>query len=196
MAKAEPCPVEPSPGTFCWPQEPLQVALVEPEIPPNTGNIARLCAATGTKLHLVGPLGFRLTDARLRRAGLDYWPAVELIRHQDYAAFTRALSAARLLFFSTHGQRLYTEARYQPGDVLVFGSETRGLPGELLAANAERVLTIPIRKEAVRSLNLATAVAIVLYEALRQLHVTRLTSSGSATADSTPRSGAPPVPGS
>lgn len=153
---------------FRWPEPPFRVVLVEPEIPPNTGNIARLCAATGAPLHLVGPLGFRLTDARLKRAGLDYWDSVTLARHAGFDEFRAAFPSARCLFFSARGERPYTAARYRPGDALVFGSETKGLPAELLEANRDSVLAIPIRTDLVRSLNLATAVGIVLYEALRQ----------------------------
>jgi tRNA (cytidine/uridine-2'-O-)-methyltransferase len=153
---------------FPWPEPPLHIALVEPEIPPNTGNIARLCAATGTTLHLVGQLGFRLTDRALKRAGLDYWESVNMVRHRNFGEFAAALAPARLFYFSTRGERAYTAVRYQPGDVLVFGSETKGLPEDILSAHRDRVLAIPIRADRVRSLNLATAVGIVLYEALRQ----------------------------
>lgn len=152
-----------------WPTPPLNVVLLEPEIPPNTGTIARLCAATGTRLHLVGPLGFRLTDAKLRRAGLDYWDGVDLARHTDLAACLEAVSPGRVYYLSTHGTASYTSVAYDPGDSLVFGSESRGLPEAVLAAAPGRVLGIPIRADRVRSLNLATAVAIVLYEALRQI---------------------------
>jgi len=155
--------------SFPWPKRPLHVALIEPEIPPNTGNIARLCAATGSPLHLVGPLGFRLTDKSLKRAGLDYWGSVHIVRHPTVEVFMTALSPARFFFFSARGHRLYTSADYRPGDVLVFGSERSGLSDEILKAHADRVLTIPMRKNAVRSLNLATAVGIVLYEALRHI---------------------------
>ncbi len=158
-----------SPVAWRWPEPSFRVALVEPEIPPNTGNIARLCAATGTPLHLVGPLGFRLTDAAVRRAGLDYWDAVELARHDDFAGLEQACAGARMLLFSTAGERAHTDAAYRPGDVLVFGSESRGLPDDLLAAHREHVYAIPMRTDRVRSLNLATAVGIVLYEALRQM---------------------------
>ena len=154
---------------FRWPAPPFRVALVEPEIPPNTGNIARLCAATGTPLHLIEPLGFRLTDKHLRRAGLDYWDAVDLTRHASYAAFEQALAPARCFLFSTRGTRLYSEVAYRPGDVLVFGSESRGLPDALLAAHPAEVVGIPVQADRVRSLNLANAVAIALYEALRQV---------------------------
>lgn len=145
----------------------LHVALWEPEIPPNTGNIGRLCAATGTPLHLIGRLGFRIDDRAVRRAGLDYWPHVELRRHADFAAFEA--SATRILCFSAHATRLYTAAAYQPGDALLFGSESRGLPPNVLERYAEYVYTIPMPTGKVRSLNLATAVGIVLYEALRQI---------------------------
>ena len=155
-----------------WPDPPLRVVLVEPEIPPNTGNIARLCAATGTPLHLVEPLGFRLTDRAVRRAGLDYWPQVDLHRHADWAAFRAAVGPVRLALFSTAADRDYTQAGYRPGDALVFGRETRGLPDALLAENAGRVFGLPMRPGRVRSLNLADAVAAALYEALRQCHET------------------------
>jgi tRNA (cytidine/uridine-2'-O-)-methyltransferase len=146
----------------------LSVALVEPEIPPNTGNIARLCAATRVPLHIVGVTGFRLDERAVRRAGLDYWPEVELHRHRDLALFSEALPEARFLYFTTKAERSYADWRFEQSDCLVFGRETRGLPEELLHANWERCLTIPMLNPNVRSLNLATSVAIVLYEALRQ----------------------------
>ncbi len=148
----------------------LHVALLEPEIPPNTGNIARLCAATGATLHLVGRLGFRLDDRSLRRAGLDYWSDVEVRRHVSLDEFERALAGHRLFCLTAHADRPYTRATYRAGDVLLFGSESRGLPASLLERNPEQTLTIPMPAGKVRSLNLATAVGIVLYEALRQLH--------------------------
>ncbi|MCA1809290.1 MAG: tRNA (cytidine(34)-2'-O)-methyltransferase [Lentisphaerae bacterium] len=151
------------------PAPPLRVVLLEPEIPPNTGNIARLCAATATPLHLVGPLGFKLTDAAVRRAGLDYWHEVQLTRHADMRDFFRAVPPEQCHFFSTSGRRSHTSAAYVPGAALVFGSESRGLPDDLLAAHAARVWSIPMFRGGVRSLNLATATAVVLYEALRQL---------------------------
>ena len=146
----------------------LSVALVEPEIPPNTGNIARLCAATRVPLHIVGVTGFRLDDRAVRRAGLDYWPEVELYRHRDLAALSEALPEARLIYFTTKAERFYTDWRFEQDDCLIFGRETRGLPEDVLHANWERCLTIPMFNPNVRSLNLATAAAIVLYEALRQ----------------------------
>lgn len=146
----------------------FHVALVEPEIPPNTGNIARLCAATRTPLHVVGVAGFRLDDRAVRRAGLDYWPEVELHRHRDLEALKQALPGARLLYFTTKAEASYADWSFNAGDCLVFGPETRGLPEELLRANRERCLTIPMPNPRVRSLNLSTSVGIVLYEALRQ----------------------------
>jgi tRNA (cytidine/uridine-2'-O-)-methyltransferase len=146
----------------------ISVALVEPEIPPNTGNIARLCAATRVPLHIVGVTGFRLDDRAVRRAGLDYWPEVELHRHHDISLLAEALPQARFIYFTTKAERPYTDWRFAPDDCLVFGRETKGLPEDLLRANWERCLTIPMLNPNVRSLNLASAVAIVLYEALRQ----------------------------
>ena len=154
---------------FNWPAVPLNVVLVSPEIPPNTGNIARLCAATGTRLHLVEPLGFQITDAQLRRAGLDYWDAVHVQVHPSWQACLDVLQPARFFLYSTGSSRPYTQAEYRPGDALVFGCETKGLPDALLAAYADSVLGIPIRTDHVRSLNLSSAVAIVVYEALRQI---------------------------
>ncbi len=148
---------------------PFHVALVEPEIPPNTGNIARLCGATFTPLHLVGKLGFRTDDKAVRRAGLDYWDEVEIHHHLNLETFYEALTGHRFLYFTTKAERAYTDFDYGEGDCLVFGSETRGLPEELLRANWERCLTIPMPNPRVRSLNLATSVGIVLYEALRQV---------------------------
>lgn len=147
----------------------LHVALIEPEIPPNTGNIARLCAATLTTLHLVGKLGFRTDDKAVRRAGLDYWNEVEIHYHLNVGALCSALPDSRFLYFTTKAERPYTQFEYATGDCLVFGSETRGLPEELLRANWESCLTIPMPNRGVRSLNLATSVGIALYEALRQI---------------------------
>jgi tRNA (cytidine/uridine-2'-O-)-methyltransferase len=147
----------------------LRVALVRPEIHPNTGNIARLCAANGIPLHIVGAPGFRLDERSIRRAGLDYWPHVELHRQRDLSALREVLPQSRFFYFSVRAQRCYSEVSYQPGDCLVFGPESRGLPGELIAANPECALRIPMSSAHVRSLNLATAVAVAVYEALRQL---------------------------
>ena len=146
----------------------IRIALVEPEIPPNTGNIARLCAATRVPLHVVGATGFRLDDKAVRRAGLDYWPYVILSRHPTLSHLQESLPAARFLYLTTKAARSYTDWAFGPDDCLVFGRETRGLPESVLDANRERCLTIPMPNAKVRSLNLATAVGIVLYEALRQ----------------------------
>ena len=154
---------------FAWPTVPLNVVLLHPEIPPNTGNIARLCAATGTRLHLVEPLGFSISNPHLRRAGLDYWDVVHVQVHPDWAACIHALGTSRRFLYSTGSSRLYTQVAYQPGDTLIFGCETRGLPEDLLAAHADSVYGIPILTDHVRSLNLSSAVAVVVYEALRQL---------------------------
>jgi len=158
---------------FIWPDPPFNLVLVEPEIPQNTGNIARLCAATGTILNLIEPLGFRLTDREVKRAGLDYWDSVQIQRHASFKAFLHSPPVTRhpkLFFFSTSGTKNYTEAEYRPGDCLIFGSESRGLPLELLEARPNDVFNIPMRLDHVRSLNLANAASIVLYEALRQIN--------------------------
>ena len=146
----------------------LHVVLIEPEIPPNTGNIGRLCLATGAHLHLVKPLGFSLADRELKRAGLDYWQDVRVTVWESFAELQAAQPAeARYFFLTTKTERAYWDARFQDGDFLVFGRETRGLPEPLLAQHAERCLTIPM-SGSTRSLNLATAAGIVLYEAVRQ----------------------------
>ncbi len=147
----------------------LQVVLVEPEIPPNTGAIARLCAATNTVLHLVEPLGFKLDDRALKRAGMDYWRHVTWHTWPDWSSFRAAHVGARLHFLTTKTSRSYIEGRFGPDDFLIFGRETKGLPESLLQANAAACLTIPMPNAQVRSLNLATAAAIVLFEALRQV---------------------------
>jgi tRNA (cytidine/uridine-2'-O-)-methyltransferase len=146
----------------------LRVALVEPEIPPNTGNVARLCAATRTPLHVVGVTGFRMDERAVRRAGLDYWPEVELHRHRDFGALRAALHGARFVYLTTRGGVSYADWPFSTDDCLVFGCESRGLPPELLRENPESLVTIPMPNPRVRSLNLATSVAVVLYEALRQ----------------------------
>jgi tRNA (cytidine/uridine-2'-O-)-methyltransferase len=146
----------------------LSVALVEPEIPPNTGNVARLCAAVNVPLHVVGVTGFRMDDRALRRAGLDYWPEVKLRRHTDLESLYRSAPQARFLYFTTKADRLYTDWDFHHDDCLVFGRETRGLPEDLLRANWGSCLKIPMLNPNIRSLNLATAVGIVLFEALRQ----------------------------
>lgn len=146
----------------------MNVVLVEPEIPPNTGNVARLCAATRTRLHLVEPLGFELDDARLRRAGMDYWRHVDWRRWPDWGRFRASVDKGCLWFLESGGPRVYTAAAFGPEDYLVFGRETAGLPRELLEENREQWLRIPMFHQQARSLNLANCVAVVLYEALRQ----------------------------
>jgi tRNA (cytidine/uridine-2'-O-)-methyltransferase len=146
---------------------PFQIVLVEPEIPPNTGNIARLCGATRTPLHLVGKLGFSLEDRYLKRAGLDYWSEVQLATWPDLAALQDAYPEARFVYASKKAATSHAAFQFQEGDFLVFGKETKGLPDELIDANPETSIRIPIFGN-VRSLNLSTATGIVLYEALRQ----------------------------
>lgn len=149
---------------------PLHIVLVEPEIPPNTGNIARSCAATGSVLHLVRPLGFSIDDKTLRRAGLDYWPHVQLEVHESLDVFLTQYGDRPMHLATTKGARTYTEAVYRDGDMLLFGRETRGLPQELLDARKETTIRIPmIGDAALRSLNLANSVNIILFEALRQM---------------------------
>lgn len=151
---------------------PLHIVLVEPEIPPNTGNVARLAAATASPLHLVGRLGFRIDEHSVRRAGVDYWHLVDIRQHVDFAQFLHAFYKespnGKLHLFTAHAATSYLAARYAPGDALVFGRESVGLSEELIAAHADRVVSIPTLG-AVRSLNLANATGIALFEALRQL---------------------------
>jgi tRNA (cytidine/uridine-2'-O-)-methyltransferase len=147
----------------------MNIVLVEPEIPPNTGNVARLCAATKTRLHLVEPFGFQLDDRQLKRAGMDYWEQVEWKRWANWSAFQAGLApGARLWFVESAGPRLYSEARFEPDDYIVFGRETAGLPRQLLEQNRERWLRIPMFNAGSRSLNLSNCAALVLFEALRQ----------------------------
>jgi tRNA (cytidine/uridine-2'-O-)-methyltransferase len=148
----------------------FNVVLVEPEIPPNTGNIGRLCLATGSTLHLVKPLGFSIDDRTLKRAGLDYWQEVDVQMWDSFEQLHEARKGnARFFFLTTKSKRVYYDVDFQAGDFLVFGRETKGLPEPLLAAHPDELLTIPMR--GTRSLNLATAVGIVLFEAVRQLAV-------------------------
>lgn len=147
----------------------MNVVLFEPEIPPNTGSVARLCAATCSPLHLIEPLGFKIDDRHLKRAGLDYWPHVDLRLHRSWRDFIDLHGGARLHYFSRKAAKPYVSARFRKDDFLVFGPESRGLPQELLDANEADSYVIPMTSPAVRSLNLANAVSIVLYESLRQL---------------------------
>jgi tRNA (cytidine/uridine-2'-O-)-methyltransferase len=147
----------------------FHVVLVEPEIPPNTGNIARSCAATGSKLHLVEPLGFSIDEKSLRRAGLDYWPYVDVERHESLEAFLEKYKRKRKYLATTKGSKLYTDVEFKDEDMILFGRETRGLPGDFIAANSEMAIRIPMSEDTrLRSLNLSNAVNIVLFEALRQ----------------------------
>ena len=147
----------------------MHVVLVEPEIPPNTGNVARLCAATKSELHLIEPLAFQLDDAQLKRAGMDYWQHVQWHKWPKWNAFREGLPAgARLWFVESNGPRLYTKVRFSAGDYLVFGRETAGLPRKLLEGAGDQWLRIPMFNPKARSLNLSNCVALVLYEALRQ----------------------------
>jgi len=148
----------------------FNVVLIEPEIPPNTGNIARLCLATQSQLHLVEPLGFSINDRQLRRAGMDYWHQVNVRHWKSLTEFeTATRSPTRRYLLTTKAKRRYWEATFRQGDYLVFGRETKGLPESLLSSDPENCLTIPMAPQA-RSLNLATSVAIVLFEGVRQLH--------------------------
>ncbi len=163
-----------SPATGLWDGTrgayPLHIVLVEPEIPPNTGNVARLCAVTGMMLHLVEPIGFRLDDASLRRAGMDYWRNLSWRKWSDWSAFIGAVpGGVRLWCVEEGGPTRYDMAAYAPGDFLVFGRETAGLPGALLREFRDRWLHIPMAHAEARSLNLSNCVALVAYEALRQM---------------------------
>jgi len=158
----------------------INIALVEPEIPQNTGNIARTCAATGAKLHLIRPLGFEISDRYLKRAGLDYWHMVSYEVHDDWDAFAAKYPDAPMHFATTKAPRDYCQTRYGADDFLVFGRETRGLPEALLKPNYDRCVRIPMRPDA-RSLNLSNAVAVLLYEALRQRGFPGLSGEGSLT---------------
>ena len=159
----------------------LNVVLVNPEIPQNTGNIARTCAATGAILHLIKPLGFRLDDKYMKRAGLDYWFLTDVRVHETWAAFCAEHPDARMHYLTTKAPRSHAEVSFSPGDFLVFGRETKGLDEALLAAHYESCVRIPMRAEA-RSLNLSNSVAVVLYEALRQLDFPGLSREGRLTA--------------
>lgn len=151
----------------------IHIALVEPEIPPNTGNIARFCAAMEIPLHIVGVTGFRMDDRSLKRSGLDYWEFVELHRHIDLDELRSSLPSSRFLYFTTKTDRSFTEFNFRAGDCLVFGPETRGLDASVLNDNLENCLTIPMPSKNVRSLNLATSVGIAASESLRQIRLSR-----------------------
>ena len=145
----------------------LNLVLIEPQIPQNTGNISRTCAATGARLHLVGPLGFEISDARLKRAGLDYWHLLDVTCYRDSADFFQRNAGGRFYYFTTKARRVYTDVTYPDGAYLVFGREDAGLPEELLFANPDRCVRLPMI-EGARSLNLSNTVAVAAYETLRQ----------------------------
>ena len=147
----------------------LDLILYQPEIPPNTGNIIRLCANTGTRLHLIHPLGFLLADKELKRAGLDYRSLVEIFEHSSFDDYLKGIRSKRIIAFSTKGKKAYTEVRFEEGDALLFGPETRGLPKKILeAVYCNEVARVPMKKNR-RSLNLSNATSVVVYEAMRQL---------------------------
>ncbi len=155
----------------------LNVALIEPEIPQNTGNIARTCAATDAKLHLVGPMGFEITEKRVRRAGLDYWDKLDITYYESTAEFFEKNKGAQFYFFSTKARNVHSDMNYENGCFLVFGKETKGLPEELLKSNEERCVRLPMRG-IIRSLNLSNSVAVGVYEVLRQWNYPELSLKG------------------
>ena len=157
----------------------LNIVLVEPEIPQNTGNIARTCAATGARLHLVGPLGFKIDDAKLKRAGLDYWWLLDITRYDSLSDFFDR-NAGPFYYFSTKAKHVYSEISYPDGCYIVFGKETAGLPEEILLKNPETTVRLPMREEA-RSLNLSNSVAVGAYEVLRQWNFPKLKEHGALT---------------
>ena len=159
----------------------LNIVLVEPEIPQNTGNISRTCAATGARLHIVEPMGFKIDDKKLKRAGLDYWHLLDITYYKDLDDFF-ARNAGPFFYFSTKAKHIHSDVAYPDGAYLVFGKETKGLPEDLLRADYERAIRIPMRQEA-RSLNLSNSVAIVLYEALRQTDFPGLLGEGQIPQD-------------
>ncbi|MDY0390237.1 MAG: tRNA (cytidine(34)-2'-O)-methyltransferase [Desulfobulbus oligotrophicus] len=151
------------------PYSTLHIVLVEPEIPPNTGSIARLCGATDTVLDLIHPLGFATDNKHLKRAGLDYWPHVQINHWENLDTFLQAQDENKLYFLTTKSKNIYTSAQFNRGDKFIFGKETKGLPEDILSLYSDRCLTIPMHNPNIRSLNLAMAAGIVLYEALRQI---------------------------
>ena len=155
----------------------FNIVLVEPEIPQNAGNIARTCAATGTRLHMIRPLGFEVSDKYLKRAGLDYWNLVEIFYYDSFDELLGKYPDGRFFFFTTKGRNRHSDVAFKDGDFLVFGKETKGLPEELLLQHEETCLRIPMREEA-RSLNLSNSVAVALYEALRQTDFAGLQEEG------------------
>lgn len=155
----------------------FHIVLVEPEIPQNAGNIARTCAATGTHLHMIRPLGFEVSDKYLKRAGLDYWNLVEISYYDSFEELQNAYKGARFFFFTTKGRHRHSDVAFQDGDFLVFGKETKGLPETLLAAHYDECVRLPMRDET-RSLNLSNSVCVGVYEGLRQLGYPNLKTEG------------------
>lgn len=158
----------------------FNIVLLEPEIPANTGNIGRTCVATGTRLHLIEPLGFRLGEKDIKRAGMDYWPQLDVTTYSNYEDFLRRNPGARIYMATTKGPRVYTEAHFEPDSYLMFGKESAGIPEEILLQNQETAIRIPMQGDT-RSLNLSNAAAIVLYEALRQNGFAQLRLEGKLT---------------
>ncbi len=158
----------------------LNIVLFEPEIPANTGNIGRTCVATGTKLHLIEPLGFRLDEKSVRRAGMDYWEHLDVTRYIDFEDFMEKNPDAKIYMATTKGQHVYTEVSYEPDCYIMFGKESGGIPEEILVKNPDRCIRIPMLSE-IRSLNLSNSVAVVLYEALRQNEFSHMKLAGQLT---------------
>ncbi len=151
----------------------FQIALIHPDIPQNTGNVGRLCVGLNVPLHLVHPMGFAIDDKKIKRAGLDYWPDLDFTEHASLGAFSQAMNDRRLILFTTKSKKLYTKIKYEQGDVLVFGAESRGLPEAFLKTHWENAVTIPMPGK-VRSLNVSNSAAVAAYEVFRQLGVSSL----------------------
>ena len=158
----------------------MNIVLLEPEIPANTGNIGRTCVATGTKLHLIKPLGFDISDKAVRRAGMDYWKELDLAVYENFEEFLEKNPGAKIYMATTKGQHVYTEVNFEPDCYIMFGKESAGIPEEILVKNPENCIRIPMLSE-IRSLNLSNSVAVVLYEALRQNHFEHMKLEGQLT---------------
>ena len=158
----------------------LNIVLFEPEIPANTGNIGRTCVATGTRLHLIEPLGFRLNEKSIKRAGMDYWEHLDITRYINFEDFLEKNPGAKIYMATTKGQHVYTEVNYEPDCYIMFGKESAGIPEEILVKNPDTCIRIPMLSE-IRSLNLSNSVAVVLYEALRQNHFSSMKLEGQLT---------------
>ena len=158
----------------------LKIVLFEPEIPANTGNIGRTCVATGTRLHLIEPLGFRLNEKSIKRAGMDYWEHLDVTRYINFEDFLEKNPGAKIYMATTKGQHVYTEVNYEPDCYIMFGKESAGIPEEILVKNPDTCIRIPMLSE-IRSLNLSNSVAVVLYEALRQNHFSSMKLEGQLT---------------